>query len=158
MRLDINKYLLVFIGWLIRTSYQLECVQCTSPVRRVTQNWDHSCLDGTLTSVPCQEPPNESNSSFRQCVSAAYRIGSQKSSNIFVYRGCSKSQIAQHECDPANSTTDIDSLLNFYCSYTCLGNGCNRHSYKEITSNANQLIKIQFILLFIICTIFLLYF
>ena len=55
--------------------YELACIQCTSPIRRVSHNRDHPCLDGTLISAPCPPPFNESVSGFKNCVSALYRLG-----------------------------------------------------------------------------------
>ncbi|CAF2641147.1 unnamed protein product [Rotaria sp. Silwood2] len=77
--MDINRYLLIFIGWLVRTSYQIECLQCTSPIRRTSTSRDHPCLDGTLSPLPCEESNNASVSTFIQCVSALYRIGQRGS-------------------------------------------------------------------------------
>ena len=54
---------------------ELSCIQCTSPVERITQNWDHSCLDGTLPAVPCEQSNNDSSKAYQNCVSALYRIG-----------------------------------------------------------------------------------
>jgi hypothetical protein len=55
--------------------YQLDCVQCTSSIRRVSQTWDHSCLDGTLAPLPCRGAFNESDSVNKQCFSSLYRVG-----------------------------------------------------------------------------------
>jgi hypothetical protein len=56
-----------------------------------------------------------------------------------------------HGCDPSNSSIDLDTTLEFFCIRTCIHNGCNRHSVKEIIpSNANQVFKSKFILLYFI--------
>lgn len=36
---------------------------------------DHSCLDGTLAPVICEQSINGTKSPFKNCVSALYRIG-----------------------------------------------------------------------------------
>lgn len=55
--------------------YQLDCLQCTSPIRRFSQSWDHSCLEGTLAALPCDKLTSTSESNYTQCVSALYRVG-----------------------------------------------------------------------------------
>jgi len=62
-----------FYGYLLFRGYQLSCIQCTSSIRRVTQTWDHSCLDATLEPVPCVKPINQTKS-HKNCVSALYRF------------------------------------------------------------------------------------
>ncbi len=75
--LYVNKDTFLGIIDLVFTGFELACIQCTSPIRRVSQNWDHSCLDGTLAPVPCAQPINESIPSFKTCVSALYTLGSK---------------------------------------------------------------------------------
>ncbi|CAF0768808.1 unnamed protein product [Adineta ricciae] len=75
MQLERRQLVFIIFGWFICPSFELSCIQCTSPVERITQNWDHSCLDGTLASVACKKPNNESSEPFLNCVSALYRIG-----------------------------------------------------------------------------------
>ncbi|UJR26739.1 hypothetical protein I4U23_008054 [Adineta vaga] len=156
MHLDISKCLLIFLGSLIQFSDELECLQCTSPIRRVSRDWDHSCLDGTLMPVACPQLINKTESPFEQCVSAVHRLGRGRNSGILIYRSCTKTNMIFQECDPPNLSIDIDKTLGFYCSRTCQGDGCNRHSVKEITSNMNGLFQNQCILLHIICIIILL--
>ncbi len=36
--------------------------------------WDHSCLDGTLAPVLCQQSTNQTKSTFKNCQSALYRL------------------------------------------------------------------------------------
>ncbi|CAF1042311.1 unnamed protein product [Rotaria sp. Silwood1] len=79
MHMDINQYFFIFIGWLVRTSYQLDCIQCTSPIRHMSTSWDHSCLDGTLSPLPCEAIVNGSALTFQQCGSALYRISQRGS-------------------------------------------------------------------------------
>lgn len=55
--------------------YQLACIQCTSPVRRISQLSDHSCLDGTLQPLLCEQIINGSKLIFKNCVSAIYKLG-----------------------------------------------------------------------------------
>ncbi|CAF1255823.1 unnamed protein product [Rotaria sordida] len=136
--MDINRYLFIFIGWLIRTSYQIECLQCTSPIRRSSHNWDHSCLDGTLLPLPCEGSIDISASTFKQCVSSLYRLGQRGSAGVLIYRGCTKMHSVPHDCDPPVSTIDVETTLNFYCSLACSIDGCNRHSV---------LFSMQFVLL-----------
>ncbi len=58
----------LFIG------YQLACIQCTSPTRSPSENWDYSCLDGTLTPVLCEQTINGSKVPYKNCISALYRL------------------------------------------------------------------------------------
>ncbi|CAF1389625.1 unnamed protein product [Rotaria sordida] len=44
----------------------------------------------------------------------------------------------RHECDPSVSMIDLDKTLDFYCTRTCLNDGCNHHSVEEIVSNADE--------------------
>jgi hypothetical protein len=88
-------YIIVFLGWTIQASkyfvheeetsflrilcfflvgFQLACIQCSSPIRRVSQIREHPCLDGTLTPVPCEQRINQSKLPFQNCVSALYRL------------------------------------------------------------------------------------
>lgn len=56
----------------------------------------------------------------------------------------------QHECHPSDTTIDVDTTPGLYCIRTCMGDGCNQHSVKEITSNnANELFTYKFIVLLI---------
>ncbi|CAF1431636.1 unnamed protein product [Rotaria magnacalcarata] len=70
-----NEILLLFIGWFIQASFELSCIQCTSPIRRNALNRNHSCLYGTLEPLPCSSSNNDSNYSFKTCTSSVYRIG-----------------------------------------------------------------------------------
>ena len=56
--------------------FQLECIQCTSPIRRVSHNWNYACLYGTLLPLPCQHG-NESKATFNTCMSNLYTLGTQ---------------------------------------------------------------------------------
>ncbi|CAF1463500.1 unnamed protein product [Rotaria sp. Silwood1] len=78
MYLKINESILVFIGWFIQASFELSCIQCTSPIRRISQNLNYSCLDGTLPPLPCILPANKSNTTFKACMSSLYRIERRK--------------------------------------------------------------------------------
>jgi hypothetical protein len=90
--------IIIFLGWTIRASkyfvheeetsflrilcfflvgFQLACIQCTSPIRRVSQIREHSCLDGTLPPLPCGQRINQSKLVFPNCVSALYRLASK---------------------------------------------------------------------------------
>jgi len=75
--LYINKDTFLWILDLVFTGFELACIQCTSPIQRVSQSWDHSCLDGTLSPVPCVQPMNESIAPFKTCASALYALGSK---------------------------------------------------------------------------------
>ncbi len=104
MQLEINKCILLFFGWFIQASkwkgefiyfknswffggLELSCIQCTSPIRRISQNWDHSCLDASLVPIPCELSSNASKSTFINCASALYRLGykgSKGKKNVLV--------------------------------------------------------------------------
>ncbi|CAF1073324.1 unnamed protein product [Adineta steineri] len=75
MQLETNGLILILFGCFIRTSFELACIQCTSPIRRVAQNWDHSCLDGTLAPEPCEQPINDTRGTFINCASALFKVG-----------------------------------------------------------------------------------
>lgn len=70
---------------------------------------------------------------------------------VLIYRGCMKTAIMQQECDPPNSTIDVEKTLGFYCSLTCFGDGCNRHTVKEITSAAHDPVVQKYLVLSCIC-------
>jgi hypothetical protein len=66
---------------------------------------------------------------------------------VHIHRGCSAIPDARHECDPSASTIDLDRTPDFICTRTCLTNGCNRDSVKELFSNANEFLNKNNILL-----------
>ncbi|CAF1093974.1 unnamed protein product [Adineta ricciae] len=150
MHLDISKYFLLLLACLVRLTFQLECLQCTSPIRRVSRDWDHSCLDGTLMPVDCPLPLNKTETPFTQCVSAVHRLGNRQGSGVLIYRGCVKISKSYQECDPP-IPIDIDKTINFYCSRTCYGDGCNRHSVKNVISSMSTLFNKPYRLLNIVC-------
>ncbi|CAF0732407.1 unnamed protein product [Adineta ricciae] len=154
MHLDISEYFLLLLVCLVRLSFQLECLQCTSPIRRVSRDWDHSCLDGTLTPVNCSQPLNKTEPPFMQCVSAVHRLGNRQGSGLLIYRGCVKISESFQECDPP-IPIDIDKTISFYCSLTCYGDGCNRHSVKNVISSMSTLFDNPQHLLNIVCIVIL---
>ncbi|CAF3229264.1 unnamed protein product [Rotaria socialis] len=70
-----NEILLLFVGWFIQASFELSCIQCTSPIRHSALNPNNSCLDGTLEPLPCFSSNNGSNHAFKSCMSVLYRMG-----------------------------------------------------------------------------------
>ncbi|UJR22364.1 hypothetical protein I4U23_025426 [Adineta vaga] len=138
MPLQANRLILLLLGYFICPSLELACIQCTSPIERVAQNWDHSCLDGTLTPVLCEQSTNETKKPYLNCISALYRISLNGNGGLHIHRGCSMIQAVRHECDPPVTSIDLDSTLDFFCSRTCENNGCNQHSVVQISSNMNR--------------------
>ncbi len=61
-------------------AFELACIQCTSPLRRVPQMRDHSCLDGTLAPVPCAQSIHASKN-YKNCISVLYN-GGKKNTNL----------------------------------------------------------------------------
>ncbi len=76
-----------------------------------------------------------------------------------INRHCGFHTGSQHDCDPPIEEIDFNKSNAFYCSYTCTSNGCNRHLVevmtsnrliiKYITSNAIQLLRTNYSIVFI---------
>jgi len=58
---------------------------------------------------------------------------------IYVNRGCVIRRKLQHDCDPSLASIDMDNNSTYYCTFTCEGNACNRHSVDTILSKGDQL-------------------
>ena len=54
---------------------RIKCIQCTSPLGDPQDIRKNSCLNGTLTPLPCGNRTSESSVSFKQCVSAVFNFG-----------------------------------------------------------------------------------
>lgn len=67
-----------------------------------------------------------------------------------VSRSCVKRRKLQHDCDPSLATIDMDNNSTYFCTFTCEGNGCNRHSVDTILSKGDQLKNSNGIFLFLI--------
>ncbi|CAF1966436.1 unnamed protein product [Rotaria magnacalcarata] len=157
MYMDINKYLLIFIGCFVRSSYQLYCVQCTSSIQLSSNSWDHSCLDGNLPPLLCEDRSNASEPISRRCMSAVYKINKRASAGIQITRGCTAVLKIQHDCDPVMSYADIENIDSFYCQQSCYNDGCNKHGIETIISIAssslkNEILSLNFIsFLYLFC-------
>ena len=57
--------------------YSLSCIQCTTPIQRIIENGNNSCLYGTLVPVTCDRIINGTKKNFKNCLSALYKFPRQ---------------------------------------------------------------------------------
>ena len=77
---------------------------------------------------------------------------------VILSRSCTNRSDVQHGCNSAIPYKDTKKWIQFYCMRTCFGDGCNRHSVIDITSNATESFTDGFMVLPITSILFLVYF